>query len=49
MMMNIRGLILDDPGHTVRLRTLEFNDNSDPSEEAYFQYEELSLVAVDTE
>jgi hypothetical protein len=24
-MMNIRGLILDDPDHTVHLRTLEFN------------------------
>jgi hypothetical protein len=24
MMMNIRGLILDDPGHTVHLQTLEF-------------------------
>jgi hypothetical protein len=25
MMMNIRGLILDDPEHTVHLRTLEFS------------------------
>jgi hypothetical protein len=24
MMMNIRGLILDDPEHTTHLRTLEF-------------------------
>jgi hypothetical protein len=24
MMMNIRGLILDDPEHTVHLQTLEF-------------------------
>ena len=24
MMMNIRGLILDDPEHTMHLRTLEF-------------------------
>ena len=24
MMMNIRGLVLDDPGHTVRLQTLDF-------------------------
>jgi hypothetical protein len=24
MMMNIRGLIMDDPEHTVHLKTLEF-------------------------
>ena len=36
-MMNIRGLILDDPEHTVHLRTLEFvnrpNLSSEISEE----------------
>ncbi|KIM73094.1 hypothetical protein PILCRDRAFT_829403 [Piloderma croceum F 1598] len=34
MMMNIRGLILDDQEHTVRLRTLQFNDTSDSEEVA---------------
>jgi hypothetical protein len=29
MMMNIRGLILDDPEHTVHLRTLEFANTHD--------------------
>jgi hypothetical protein len=49
MMMNIRGLILDDPEHTVCLRTLQFNDISDSEEAARDRYEELSLLAVDTE
>jgi hypothetical protein len=38
MMMNIRGLILDDPEHTVHLRTLQFaapsNSGSDVEEVA---------------
>jgi len=33
MMMNIRGLILDDPGHTVHLQTLEFINHPDSSSE----------------
>jgi hypothetical protein len=37
MMMNIRGLILDDPEHTVHLRTLQFaartNSTSEIDEE----------------
>jgi hypothetical protein len=49
MMMNIRGLILDDPEHTMCLRTLQFNDISDSEEAARDRYEELSLLAVDTE
>jgi hypothetical protein len=30
MMMNIRGLVLDDPEHTVHLRTLKFTNALDP-------------------
>jgi hypothetical protein len=29
MMMNIRGLILDDPEHTVHLQTLQFAERTD--------------------
>jgi hypothetical protein len=38
MMMNIRGLILDDPEHTTHLQTLQFvapvNSDSEPEDEA---------------
>jgi len=30
MMMNIRGLVLDDPEHTVHLQTLQFANALDP-------------------
>jgi hypothetical protein len=33
MMMNIRGLILDDPEYTVHLRTLQFTGRSNASSE----------------
>jgi hypothetical protein len=33
MMMNIRGLVLDDPGHTMHLRALQFNGNLIPDSE----------------
>jgi hypothetical protein len=33
MMMNIRGLILDDPEHTVHLYTLEFASYPNPGSE----------------
>jgi hypothetical protein len=33
MMMNIRGLILDDPEHTAHLTTLQFAVDSKPGEE----------------
>jgi hypothetical protein len=39
MMMNIRGLILDDPEHTVHLQTLKFaghtNSSSEVDEDSY--------------
>jgi hypothetical protein len=38
MMMNIRGLILDDPEHTVHLRTLKFanrHGSGSETEEAF--------------
>jgi hypothetical protein len=33
MMMNIRGLIMDDPEHTLHLRTLEFATQTNPGSE----------------
>jgi hypothetical protein len=33
MMMNIRGLVLDDPEHTTHLQTLEFASRTDPCSE----------------
>ena len=32
-MMNIRGLILDDPGHTTHLQTLEFANHPNSGSE----------------
>jgi len=34
MMMNIRGLILDDPEHTMHLQTLQFAAHSNSGQEA---------------
>jgi len=33
MMMNIRGLVLDDPEHTVHLQTLQFTARTGPGSE----------------
>jgi hypothetical protein len=33
MMMNIRGLILDDPEHTSHLQTMEFVTRANPGSE----------------
>jgi len=33
MMMNIRGLIMDDPEHTIHLRSLEFAARTNPGSE----------------
>ena len=33
MMMNIRGLIMDDPEHTIHLSTLEFATRTNPGSE----------------
>jgi hypothetical protein len=33
MMMNIRGLIMEDPEHTIHLRTLEFAVRTNPGSE----------------
>ena len=33
MMMNIRGLVLEDPEHTVHLQTLEFSSHHDSGSE----------------
>ena len=33
MMMNIRGLILDDPEHTVHLQTMQFTTSSNSGAE----------------
>jgi hypothetical protein len=35
MMMNLRGLILDDPEHTVHLQTLEFARRHDSNSEKW--------------
>jgi hypothetical protein len=35
MMMNIRGLILEDPEDTVHLRTLEFSNRPNSSSEIH--------------
>jgi hypothetical protein len=32
MMMNIRGLVLDDPEFTVHLQTLQFASNTGPTD-----------------
>jgi hypothetical protein len=31
MMMNIRGLVMDDPEHTANLTTLQFSPNEQPN------------------
>jgi hypothetical protein len=31
MMMNIRGLVMDDPEHTAHLTTLQFSPNEQPN------------------
>jgi hypothetical protein len=33
LMMNIRGLIMDDPEHTVHLQTLQFAAHTNPGSE----------------
>jgi len=45
-MMNIRGLILDDPEHTMYLRTLEFDNRPDSGSEIEESSIELSMEEV---